>query len=113
MLVDETVGLLQVVVVHDDLDNDLGAVRVKQKGGHGGHNGMRSILERFANSRDFPRVKIGIGRPPGQLPVAAYVLGRFRKDEAEEKGLAVAAAADALDAICGLGLELALSGKRL
>lgn len=104
---------VQVVVLFDDLDSDFGVVRIKQKGGHGGHNGMRSIIGRFGNSKEFPRVKIGIGRPPGQMPAAAYVLGRFRKDEAEVKERAVIEAADAVDAICGLGLEIALSGKRL
>lgn len=64
----------QVLVVHDDLDMDTGRVRLRAKGGHGGHNGMRSIIQHMKGSQDFPRLKIGIGRPAGQLPVASFVL---------------------------------------
>lgn len=64
----------QVLVVHDDLDLPTGKVRLRAKGGHGGHNGMRSIVQHLQGSQDFPRLKIGIGRPAGQLPVAAFVL---------------------------------------
>ena len=64
----------QILVVYDDLDLPLGKVRLRGKGGHGGHNGMRSITQHLSGSQDFPRIKIGIGRPAGQLPVAAFVL---------------------------------------
>ena len=103
----------QVLVVFDDIDSDFGVVKVKQKGGHGGHNGMRSILGRFSGDQGFPRVKIGIGRPPGQMQVASYVLGRFRKEEVVTKDLAVREAVDAIESVCSLGLQLALSGKRV
>lgn len=103
----------QVLVVFDDIDSDFGDVKVKQKGGHGGHNGMRSILGRFNGDQGFPRVKIGVGRPPGQMQVAAYVLGRFKKDEIATKDLAVREAVEAMESVCGLGLQLALSGKRM
>ena len=64
----------QVLVVHDDLDLPTGKVRLRGKGGHGGHNGMRSIVQHLKGCQDFPRLKIGIGRPSGQLPVASFVL---------------------------------------
>ncbi len=64
----------RVLVVHDDLDLPTGKVRLRAKGGHGGHNGMRSITQHLKGSQDFPRLKIGIGRPAGQLPVASFVL---------------------------------------
>ena len=98
--------------VYDDIDGELGVVKLKLKGGHGGHNGMRSIIERFGGQKDFPRVKIGIGRPNGQMDVAAYVLGKFRKDEMQTKAALVMDAVDAINAVCELGLEAALSGKR-
>jgi peptidyl-tRNA hydrolase, PTH1 family len=101
-----------VVVVFDDIDSDFGVVKIKQKGGHGGHNGMRSIIERFSGQRDFPRVKIGIGRPTGQMTVASYVLGKFRKDEEDTKSIAVRDAVEAIESICALGMEAALSGRR-
>ena len=64
----------KVLVVHDDLDLPTGKVRLRARGGHGGHNGMRSITQHLKGSQDFPRLKIGIGRPAGQLPVASFVL---------------------------------------
>ncbi len=72
----------KVLVVHDDLDLPTGKVRLRAKGGHGGHNGMRSITQHLKGSQDFPRLKIGIGRPAGQLPVASFVLqvGPFLTD---------------------------------
>ena len=64
----------QVLVVYDDLDLPTGKVRLRAKGGHGGHNGMRSIIQNLKGSQEFPRLKVGIGRPAGQLPVASFVL---------------------------------------
>lgn len=69
----------QVLVVHDDLDLPTGKVRLRAKGGHGGHNGMRSIVQHLKGSQDFPRLKIGIGRPSGQLPVSSFVLQASRQ----------------------------------
>jgi peptidyl-tRNA hydrolase, PTH1 family len=103
---------VQLLVVFDDIDSDFGVVKVKQKGGHGGHNGMRDIIAKFGGQSEFPRIKIGIGRPTGQMPVAAYVLGKWHKDELDEKDNAVREAVDAMTAVCELGVGLALSGKR-
>ncbi|CAH8381145.1 unnamed protein product [Eruca vesicaria subsp. sativa] len=78
------IPLKQVLVVYDDLDLPFGKLRLLPKGGHGGHNGMRSIIDRLKGSRDFPRLRIGIGRPPGKMDTANYVLRQFNKQEQEE-----------------------------
>jgi len=83
-----------LIVIHDDLDLEPGRCRVKLGGGHAGHNGMKSIFEKLG-TREFYRVRIGIGHPPGRKPVEDYVLELPRKEEAELFGVACATAADA------------------
>ncbi|KAG7592131.1 Peptidyl-tRNA hydrolase [Arabidopsis thaliana x Arabidopsis arenosa] len=78
------IPLKQVLVVYDDLDLPFGKLRLLPKGGHGGHNGMRSIIDRLKGSRDFPRLRIGIGRPPGKMDTANFVLRQFNRQEQEE-----------------------------
>ncbi|MCB8985951.1 MAG: aminoacyl-tRNA hydrolase [Ardenticatenaceae bacterium] len=68
-----------VLVIYDELDLPLGTVRLREKGGAGGHNGMKSIINHLGN--DFPRLRLGIGRPPGQMPPAAWVLQDFGQDD--------------------------------
>lgn len=68
-----------VLVIYDELDLPLGTIRLREKGGAGGHNGMKSIINHLGN--DFPRLRLGIGRPPGRMPPAAYVLQDFGKDD--------------------------------
>jgi len=72
----------EIVVVHDDLDLPEGAVRAKNGGGHGGHNGLRSVSEALGNG-DYLRVRVGIGRPPGRQDPADFVLEPMRKDALE------------------------------
>jgi PTH1 family peptidyl-tRNA hydrolase len=67
-------------VIFDELDLDLGSVRLRPKGGSGGHKGMRSVIAELG-SQDFPRARIGIGRPPGRMDPSDYVLRDFREDE--------------------------------
>ncbi|GKD25851.1 peptidyl-tRNA hydrolase, chloroplastic, partial [Tanacetum coccineum] len=74
----------QVLVIYDDLDLPFGKLRMLPKGGHGGHNGVKSVINHLKGSRDFPRLRIGIGRPPGKMEAASYVLRRFSKQESEE-----------------------------
>ncbi len=74
------VRLERLLVVYDDLDLPLGAVRLRPEGGSGGHNGMRSIIEHLGG-RNFPRLRIGIDRPPGRMDPAAYVLQNFSTQE--------------------------------
>ncbi len=71
----------EILVVHDELDLDPGMVKYKQGGGHGGHNGLRDIVSRLG-SKDFNRLRIGIGRPPAGMDVSAFVLQRTPANEA-------------------------------
>ncbi|XP_010519199.1 PREDICTED: peptidyl-tRNA hydrolase, chloroplastic isoform X2 [Tarenaya hassleriana] len=76
--------VLQNPVKTSTCDLPFAKMRLLPKGGHGGHNGMRSIIDHFKGNRDFPRLRIGIGRPPGKMDTAAFVLRPFNKQEREE-----------------------------
>lgn len=93
-----------VVVIHDDLDLDYGRIRLKQGGGEGGHNGLRSIAI-VLGSKDFQRVRLGIGRPPGRQDAAAFVLQPFGARERDELPTICEQAADAAELLIELGLE--------
>ena len=82
-----------MLVLHDDIDLAFGRLRLQQAGGSGGHNGIRS-LERHLGTKDFWRLKLGVGRPPGNQDPAQHVLKRFTKDERSEVDLMVDDAAD-------------------
>ena len=68
-----------LVVIHDELDIDPGTIRVKHGGGLAGHNGLKSIADKL-QTKDWTRIRVGIGRPPGRMPVVDWVLGRPKKD---------------------------------
>ncbi len=93
-----------VVVIHDDLDLEYGRIRLKQGGGEGGHNGLRSIAT-VLGSKDFQRVRSGIGRPPGRQDPAAFVLQPFGARERDELPTICEQAADATELLIELGLE--------
>ncbi|MDG3012258.1 aminoacyl-tRNA hydrolase [Rhodococcus sp. D2-41] len=95
-----------VVVVHDELDLDFGTVRLKLGGGEGGHNGLRSISSSLG-TKDYLRVRVGIGRPPGRMDPAAYVLKPFSAAERKELDLVCEEAADAVEQLLEHGLEAA------
>lgn len=95
-----------VIVIQDDLDLPIGDLRIKGKGGHGGHNGIRSIIECIGDD-SFIRVKVGIGRPTGRMSVSDYVLSKPRKADAEELDDTARSAADAVLSIIANGLQLA------
>ncbi|XP_057952176.1 peptidyl-tRNA hydrolase, mitochondrial-like [Malania oleifera] len=78
------IPLKQVLVMFDDLDLPFAKMRLLPKGGHGGHNGMRNIIHHFKGSHDFPRLRIGIGRPPGKMDPINFVLHSFNKHERQE-----------------------------
>jgi PTH1 family peptidyl-tRNA hydrolase len=99
-----SVPVEDLVVVHDDLDLGFGVVRLKRGGGEGGHNGLRSISTSLG-TRDYLRVRFGIGRPPGRQDPADYVLRRFSATENKELELAVDLAADAAEALLTDGLQ--------
>lgn len=95
-----------LIVVHDELDIDFGTVRLKRGGGEGGHNGLRSISQALG-TKDYLRVRVGIGRPPGRMPVADFVLKPFAATERDSVPILLADAADATRALISLGLEAA------
>jgi PTH1 family peptidyl-tRNA hydrolase len=100
----------QVVVVHDELDIPFGEVRVKVGGGHAGHNGLRSILNRLGTP-EFVRVRIGIGRPPATFAgaVADFVLQDFSAEERAALGDVLSRAKAALDRVIELGPAAAMT----
>jgi PTH1 family peptidyl-tRNA hydrolase len=93
----------RVVVVHDELDVPFDAVRLKLGGGDNGHNGLRSVSAALG-TRDYYRVRFGIGRPPGRMDAADYVLRDFAPAERKELPFAVDRAADAVEALISKGL---------
>ena len=96
----------QIVVVHDELDIPFGTLRLKRGGGDNGHNGLRSITSALG-SKDYLRVRVGIGRPPGRQDPADYVLKDFAAAERKELGFHVDRAADAVEALVTGTLEAA------
>lgn len=84
----------ELLVIHDELDIPAGDVRVKVGGGHAGHNGLRSIIDKLG-SRDFSRIRVGIGEPPGRMAVADFVLKQLRAKEAEVFAVTTQQAAEA------------------
>lgn len=85
-----------ILVIFDDLDLPAGKIRLRQKGGHGGHNGMRSTIAQLG-SNGFKRLRFGIGRPTTPVPVIDYVLGTFPKSEREVVTDGIEKAADACE----------------
>ena len=73
----------EILVVHDELDLDVGRLRLKKGGGHAGHNGLRDIIEKLG-SREFIRLRLGIGRPAGNIGVAEYVLSEPSKTDRQK-----------------------------
>lgn len=101
-----SVAPTDIVVVHDDLDLDFGVVRLKRGGGEGGHNGLRSITA-SVGSKDYLRVRVGIGRPPGRQDPADFVLKDFSKAERAGLPFLLGDAADAVESLVEVGLEAA------
>lgn len=96
----------RTIVVHDDLDLPFGTIRLKLGGGDGGHNGLRSVT-RALGTRDYYRVRVGIGRPPGRQDPAKFVLHDFAAAERKDLPLVIERAADAVEALLRLGLPAA------
>ena len=86
----------RLLVVHDDIDVPLGKIKVQHGGGHGGNNGVRSVMG-SPGPEEFWRLKIGVGRPPNQMDAADYVLGRFGASERDTVDVAVYRAADVVE----------------
>ncbi len=95
-----------IVLVHDELDLDFGTVRLKRGGGEGGHNGLRSVSQALG-TKDYLRVRLGIGRPTGRQDPADYVLSDFPALDRVEADLLIGDGADAVHDLLHLGLEAA------
>ncbi len=104
------VAVTEIIVVHDELDIPFAEVRLKQGGGHAGHNGLRSMIERLA-SPEFVRVRVGIGRPPPDFKgdVADFVLQDFDPLERAETPAVITRACDAIDRIFKDGVKSAMN----
>ncbi|MGH8861206.1 MAG: aminoacyl-tRNA hydrolase, partial [Jatrophihabitantaceae bacterium] len=100
------VPIERLVVVHDELDVPFGTVRLKRGGGEGGHNGLRSTTSALG-SKEYARVRFGIGRPPGRQDPADYVLREFAASERKELPYLIDRAADATEALLEHGLDAA------
>ena len=100
------IDLEHLIVVHDEIDLPFGALKVKRGGGTAGHNGLRSLVGALG-SPDFPRVRLGVGRPPGRQDPADFVLQPFAKAERADADLLAEEAADAVLALVTDGLQAA------
>lgn len=101
------VPVANIVAIHDELDIDYGTLRLKLGGGDNGHNGLKSMTKAFG--RDYHRVRFGIGRPPGRMQVADFVLKDFSAAERKELDYFVDRAADSVECLLAEGLERAQS----
>lgn len=99
-----SVAPADVVIIHDELDIEFGRIRLKAGGGVAGHNGLRSVASALGGN-DFQRVRIGIGRPPGQKSGASFVLENFTSTERKEVPTICEQAADATELLIAQGIE--------
>ena len=102
------VDMENIIVIYDDIDLDVGKIRIRKKGSGGTHNGMRSIIK-CLGANDFPRVRVGVSKPkPGQ-DLADFVLSRFRKEESDDVELGLEKAAKAVDVMIRDNIDLAMN----
>ena len=97
-----------LILVHDDLDLNLGHLRIKQAGGHGGHNGIRSVIDAVGTPQ-FVRIKIGIGRPAPRQDSADYVLQAFTRQDIDVLSPCLDRAVDALESVIHRGIAVAMN----
>ncbi|HEX7561153.1 MAG TPA: aminoacyl-tRNA hydrolase [Candidatus Humimicrobiaceae bacterium] len=100
--------LEKILVIHDDLDIEFGRIRFKTGGGTGGHNGLDSIIKSLGRA-DFDRLRIGVGRPPGKMDPADFVLSKFKKSEHKELNLTIGLAADAIADYIDHGIDYVMN----
>jgi len=98
----------RIIIIYDDIDLDIGVLRIRPSGSAGTHNGMRSIIEHL-KSQDFPRVRLGIGRPPQDWDLKDYVLSTFRDDEIPKLKDACQRAVEGVELIITKGVNYAMS----
>jgi PTH1 family peptidyl-tRNA hydrolase len=97
-----------ILVIHDDIDIVFGQIKIKEKGGDGGHNGVRSLMVAWG-SDEFVRIRIGIGRPQTDNDVSAYVLGRFDAEQEKQLSGVISRAQDAVKTVLFKGVSEAMN----
>jgi len=103
------IDVTQILVVHDELDLPPGVAKFKQGGSHGGHNGLKDIISKMANSKEFYRLRIGIGHPGHRDKVTGYVLGKAQAKEQEQMDAAIDEAVRCIDILAKDGMTKAMS----
>jgi PTH1 family peptidyl-tRNA hydrolase len=98
----------QVLAVYDEMDLPLGAMRLRAGGSAGGHNGMKSLIQHLG-SQDFPRLRLGIGRPPVGWDAADYVLSRLAASETEDQRILIERGVDLLEDLLRVGLTATMN----
>jgi peptidyl-tRNA hydrolase, PTH1 family len=101
------IPLANTLVIYDEIDLPFGMLRLREKGGAGGHNGMRSIINHLG--QEFPRLRLGVGRPPGRMEAAAYVLQDFGRDDAAVVDRLLDEAMEAIESYLRVGIDLAMT----
>jgi PTH1 family peptidyl-tRNA hydrolase len=104
-----------MLVIHDDIDLAFGRLKIKEKGGHGGHNGVRSLMDAFG-ADDFIRLRIGVGRSAAGAGVTGHVLGRFSPEQSQTMARIISKARDAVVTVLGQGTKVGMdlfNGKDL
>lgn len=101
------IPLANTLVAYDELDIPFGVIRLREKGGAGGHNGMRSIIQHLG--QEFPRLRLGIGRPPGRMDAAGFVLQDFGRDELPWVSEMLDTAVQAVESFVTGGIDLTMS----
>ncbi|MBP6017186.1 MAG: aminoacyl-tRNA hydrolase [Candidatus Promineofilum sp.] len=101
------IPLANILVAYDELDIPFGVIRLREKGGAGGHNGMRSIIQHLG--QEFPRLRLGIGRPPGRMDAAGFVLQDFGRDELPLVSEMLDTAIEAVESFITGGIDLTMS----
>ena len=98
----------RVLVAFDELDLPPAILKLRKKGGAGGHNGVRSVIQHLG-TQEFPRIRLGIGRPTGQMPATAYVLQKFSANEWKEMVITYQRGADAVQSVLTEGMDTAMN----
>jgi PTH1 family peptidyl-tRNA hydrolase len=100
--------LSQIMVIFDDLDLPFGTIRIRQNGGSSGQKGMKSIIEHLG-TEDFPRMRVGIGRPPGKMDSVNFILDKFKSGEQEDISIILNYCVDAIEIFTKDGIEKAMT----
>jgi len=102
------IDISHLIVIHDDVDIQIGRIKIKQKGGHGGHNGIRSVIESLGSDA-FIRIRIGIDRPSIQKSMTNHVLGKFHSNEREQMKIIIETASRSIRTILLKGISQAMN----